>query len=845
MTKTTVKDVTGESVGEVSLGIDYAIIQHFSKNLYGSPTKAVEELVANSFDALATVAYVYVAGPQVADRLVVWDDGISMGIKELQGLWVIAKSPKDDGSDRVAKNDQIEARKLIGKFGIGKLASYQLGHRISHLCKTNGEYLLVTIDFRDIISEDETEELAVEGKIHEATNGTAPELPSGEEAEPAAPETNGTAEPPITPEEKRAPIIKLDAEAAREWATKQFSGKSEALDALWDKDTWTIAVVDELRTDSLPPGRLRWNLGRSMPLRPDFAIKVNDKAVESKFLKGTLKHWDLAATEVKQALSAEWKKAKDDGRVKGELTFRKSDTEGGAPKAVFPELGAVTAEIGLFGDSLIKTVAADHGRSHGFFVMVRDRLLNPDDAQLLLKPPSFGAFYRSQFVLRVDGLDVDLLADRERLHKETPRMAELSVLQMGLYLAARNEIEKLDEKAEADSSSEALLPLASRPFFRDPVTALLLETDHGDQAFDLGRPRIDRQNLEPSDSMAILDIGKSSFFVNSNHPFFSSVADRLGSGKKAREMLRALDLIAVSERLLEGHLLDIGLERGQVSAVLEWRDGLLRDIARQYNAASESAIADVMESSYTGDKVFEDAIAELFRLMGFEAVRDGANGKKDVLVVAPIGADQFKFTAEGKGSKDGPLSLDDAEVAGAAEHRDEVPGATHAVVIAREFAGFKKDPEGTPKLLKQCKTVGGVSIVTVEALVALYEAAMRFFYPLEKLLPILAEVEAPATKLKRISDLQSPMDAFDYRQLLEEIWSSQKGVAAGDVVPYRNIWQTSWKETIDFDTFELKLTALETLSGGLVRMEATKGQVVRMLQSPAVVAEAIAANLGA
>src|SRR5436853_7196364 len=78
----------GTPVDRVELAIDYAIIEHCSKHLYGSPNKAVEELVANSFDAFAYKAYVYIpGGGQVEQRVVVWDDGDSMDVEALKKLW--------------------------------------------------------------------------------------------------------------------------------------------------------------------------------------------------------------------------------------------------------------------------------------------------------------------------------------------------------------------------------------------------------------------------------------------------------------------------------------------------------------------------------------------------------------------------------------------------------------------------------------------------------------------------------------------------------------------------------------------------------------------------------------
>src|ERR1700760_2200787 len=108
-------DQLGVQVDEVVVDIDYEIIEHFSQNLYGSPNKAVEELVANGYDALATVVYAYAPGAQVGPRVVVWDDGNSMDIAGLKELWHIAHSPKAGGKRQVS-SDRVAGRAVIGKF---------------------------------------------------------------------------------------------------------------------------------------------------------------------------------------------------------------------------------------------------------------------------------------------------------------------------------------------------------------------------------------------------------------------------------------------------------------------------------------------------------------------------------------------------------------------------------------------------------------------------------------------------------------------------------------------------------------------------------------------------------
>src|SRR5690348_9979823 len=110
-------------IDEVVLEIDYQIIEHFSKHLYGSPNRAIEELVSNGFDAFAREVHVYVPGPICPSHVVVWDDGDSMDVHGLKGMWRIASSPKV-AVGRVARGPKGAQRQMIGKFGIGKLASY-------------------------------------------------------------------------------------------------------------------------------------------------------------------------------------------------------------------------------------------------------------------------------------------------------------------------------------------------------------------------------------------------------------------------------------------------------------------------------------------------------------------------------------------------------------------------------------------------------------------------------------------------------------------------------------------------------------------------------------------------
>lgn len=524
----TIAGATGTKVGDVEIAIDYAIIQHFSDHLYGSPNKAVEELVTNGYDALATVAHVFVPGPEVADRVIIWDDGESMDAAALKQLWWIAKSPKA-GTERLATSARVTERKVIGKFGIGKLASYSVGNRITHLCKTGDVFLLVNVDYREL----GVEELEGDGP---ESNETALEPASGTLPSSAQADQEASA----SDEPHQSPIVRLTEQGARSWVEAQFR-RDEAvsvIDDMWTRPSWTLAVIDELKDVALPPGRLGWVLSTGMPLRDDFAVFVNGAPVESKLAKGLEKQWDLSDPALATGVKAAWSEARDASKVVGDIlheTGSSEDESALSTTMTLPTLGEVQATVRFFKESLNKGKAAEHGRSYGFFIYVRGRLLNPDDPFVLLSDPSFGTFYRGQWIIHADQLDAELLADRERLRRSTTMSRELELLQQALYLAARSEFDRQDQVRQHERSSASLLPVDSRESFREPLTALLLSSGMDDPGFDLAAPVVERKARGVDEPIAVLDADAGGFTVNASHPLIDAIRERLGGGKKAKK----------------------------------------------------------------------------------------------------------------------------------------------------------------------------------------------------------------------------------------------------------------------------------------------------------------------
>ena len=570
-------------VGTVVLQVDYQIIEHFSEHLYDSPHKAIEELVANSFDAFATEVRVFTPGPYSTNRVLVWDNGESMDVEGLKQLWWIAKSPKQDG-DRIEEREG-KTRKIIGKFGIGKLASYSVGAIISHVCRHRGEYYLVSIDY---------------GQIH------------GTEGEPPV-----SYEKPIT-----APVIRLSADSVAEIMKDLFDTIPPSYNAMLREESWTFAVIEDLKINDLPTGRLMWVLGNGMPLRPDFKMKVNEKNVESKLTKKAVISWDFGSQEIIDAVKSRWQSAVKKKEVSPISAFGKmcgldpNAPQKNIPYIQFAHLGLVWGNISLFDETLLKYRSADHGRSHGFFLVVRGRLLNPDDEKLFLPDPSFQTFYRSQFILNADDLDGKLLADRQRLRKDEP-VQELELLQRAITGVARITIEARDIKRETKQSTHSILPVSSRTYFRDPLNALLLKAPIESVAdFDPTTVGVERKHLGENAQISEVAVQEGLFHVNTGHPYYSVLANRAGHSRAAREFLRTFDLFAISERLLEGHLLDIGYPEKDVAEVVEWREGLFRQLATSYDKVPE-IIAELRRTSFIGNKEFEKALQSIFGGNGF------------------------------------------------------------------------------------------------------------------------------------------------------------------------------------------------------------------------------------
>src|SRR3954469_17958065 len=136
----------GSETDKIDVRLSYRIVSLFSEGLYASPNKAIEELVVNSFDAGARRVAVMLSADfhEQGATISVLDDGGGMDAPGLKQHWLIGKSDKRE----LAKLPL--GRQQIGKFGIGKLASYVLANRLTHISRTGSRYYSTSMNFKSV-----------------------------------------------------------------------------------------------------------------------------------------------------------------------------------------------------------------------------------------------------------------------------------------------------------------------------------------------------------------------------------------------------------------------------------------------------------------------------------------------------------------------------------------------------------------------------------------------------------------------------------------------------------------------------------------------------------------------
>jgi hypothetical protein len=780
MATTPIYSTAGNETEKIDVRLSYGIVRLFSEGLYASPNKAVEELVANSFDAGAQRVAVLLPADfnDQGATIVVLDDGEGMDAAGLKTHWLIGKSLKR------ALQTRPLGRQQIGKFGIGKLATYVLANRLTHISKKGRKFYSTSMNFKDVDDRGD-EEVEVKTPIR------------------------------IVLRELTEDQAKHALKAWTDTATYKSSGFN--LFGTAASKSWTFAILSDLKpkVHQIERGRLAWVLRTALPLRDDFSIYYNGTKLEStKTNKGRLKKWVLGSDVV------ELPKPADD-----QIEANEDNNEiASSPKRfglMHPVLGRITGYAEAYKD-LLTGKSDDIFRSYGFFVYVRDRLINVEDGHFGIPADELrhGTFGRLRIVVYMDGLDDYLQSDRERIREGPVRVAAQNVLRaifnyvrqflnkhdaglvagtrLSTTLAStpgsvsRRPIIELVRAAIAGSASSnyLMLPPASAKQERDTLVATLEKRAETPELFVTGSEVV--FDVAPDRGIAMYDVASGVMRINGYHPFVAAFYDDFSHTTAGLP----LELFAMAEVLLESQLFQSGHSQSDINATMEMRDQYLRDVASRTGPRTALAVANALRAARNDQHQLEIELVAAFDKLGFKASQPGRKSAKDPgkekpdgIAVAVLGGDgngnslRYSVTLEAKSTqKDGKrVPAGDVGIGVVALHRDKSE-AEHALVVAASFATTRgeeasvaqqiaSDREST-KAMNKPKTI---TLITIDDLARLVRVAPTKKLGLTQLRELFKTCSLPEQSKAWVDALEAKQPKrHPYKEIIETIYQLQQ-----------------------------------------------------------------------
>ncbi len=717
-------DTVGRQVTSIPVALSTRFLEHFSEQLYSSPQKAFEELISNGWDAGANIVDVRVDPNLQAPTatMAVFDNGSSMDLNGLRELWQIAFSPKEGRTTE-------HGRPLIGKFGIGKLATYVLAGRLTYICKAqDGVIRRVTMNYGDVdtkkgagsnrlindlelhVFELDRQEL---GKALGSVYGGNEILRLIDRQTPDEQEEGNT--------ENVAPTI----------SQEEFGGAPAELDRA-ESETWTLVVLSDLKPAGrdLKIGILRRMLAAALPFGSEMAILVNGARLRSNKMDAALvETWiigpdldidyiELDETDAEPEADGEEASSDNDADATDSPGATRISVNSGTspyPYVELPEIGRVTGLVRLFEEKISGGKSEERGASNGFHVNVLGRVVNQSDPSFGEENLNHAAWARFRMTVRADGLNEYLTTNREQF-KESHGMKVFRAFLRKAFNKARN-VHDSDSNAMMPDGGDVLvqsLGVVSLSPLRSVVSEALRTQPAIPGLFDetgiddreekmlswrentaeniksaLGQVKYEKLD---DDSFVKFRIKDSSVVVNREHPF---VIEHSRS-KAEKELLRT---IAMIDLLADVYALDIGIEPGRLHSVRGYRDRLMRFRALQRRRSGVFIARLLKDTQHDSgnSRLLEAAVSDALRYLDFD-VRDlGQSGEPEGIAKAFATPTDSKPTAENprpplysfsfdaksskhRVAKTGNISLD-----AVVEHRDRY-NANYALVVAPGFS---------------------------------------------------------------------------------------------------------------------------------------------------------------
>ena len=415
------------------------------------------------------------------------------------------------------------------------------------------------------------------------------------------------------------------------------------------RQSWTVTIMSSLKekVHEIRPGTLRWILSTALPLRPDFAIWLDGKPVKpSKTAKGRTKRWILGREIVALPKPGPKKTATSTGDEHAAELFERYGLD-------VPNLGRVTGYAEAYKDLLTGGKSEEWGRSHGFFVYVRGRLLNVDDGHFGISPDELrhGSFGRFRLVIHIDRLDHELRSNREAVG-DGPLLQTARDLLRSVFNFARPMIEAQERSVQPGAMLARNLASSPASLAHRPIVDLVRSALDGSRrtrhlSVPLGLPAHQQRDFVEAveargddrehyvtdvavrfestsqDAYASFRPDKGELRLNGYHPFVATFYDEFNNPKRRQP----LELIAMAEVLAEAHLHSIGVNAGQIQDFLSARDQLLRYLTDASGRQSALSIANKLQDARNNPDALEDAVCTSFSSLGFDVTPLGKKGR--------------------------------------------------------------------------------------------------------------------------------------------------------------------------------------------------------------------------
>lgn len=774
----------GKRIDDIPVKISYRIIELFSGGLYSSPNKAFEELVSNSYDANATKVAVYVPTDRTREDAVLWvcDNGDSMDKEGLKSLWKIGESNKT--GERI-NGDRLQ----IGKFGIGKLATYILTYKLTYVCKTEQGYFAVTMDYSNI---NESTELLVLDEIQLTEE-----------------ETKGLLQPLIT-----------------------ISGKSLIPFKLWgegSEKSWTFTVMSNLKAKAaeIQEGRLKWILSTALPLNPNFSL----------FYNGT----ELKSSKEKTEILKTWVFGKDDTAVERSNSYTCGEYKG-QPCVNLPNLQNVVGQIDLYRESLVKGKSEDWGRSNGIFLMVRGRLINLEAYLPNMTPLSHGVFNRVRILVHANDLDSYITSTRENIKESLP-FDDLKKYIIRKFSEAKDYYFNLIEEEERQnlasykiahaSSGLSRRPLlvAARKFFAGDIGNLVLtdiptnlsEAEKTDLLTRLENNLVDETGiikdvkwtaLNPEDPIAKFDLVSGIASINLMHPFFANFIEDIKNPLPFK-------LFALTEILTEASLVEQGISEEDIREIIYRRDRILRELTFS-DKQNAPAVAQLLRATLNDPSGLEDSVAKSFSTLGFETTPIGGNGKPDGKAVAYLehhnSKESYSLTYDAKSTGKERIMASTAHISGVDRHRRDYQ-ANYAVIVSIGFQGGDDPSSAVNKEAKNLK----VSLIQAKDLWSLILLAGPKQLGLKHLRDLFENCHTVIETSQWIEDLKnSRVERGPIRELLDVAYELIKNdTEKPNVTAIRMILKARFEELKNITSDEIRtlIQSIKTIVPNFISFE--------------------------